>query len=62
MVANLGYRLRIDLQTIEMSHAHAGAYIAICTFHTKNSHYQLHCNGVTTYLKDNVMLYIQLWL
>ena len=39
---------RMDLVTIEISHANFGVCITICTIHPKNAHYLLHSKSVTT--------------
>ena len=57
-VRHLGFSIgqsdRMDLITIERSHANFGVCIIICTIHPKNARYLLHCNSVTTYSKANV--------
>ena len=45
---SIGQSERMDLITIEMSHAIFRVCITICTIHPKNAHYLLHFNSVTT--------------
>ena len=45
---------RMDLITIEMSHANFGACIVICTIHPNNANYLLHNESVTTCSDGNV--------
>ena len=54
---SIGQCDRMDLITIEMSHAIFGVCITMCTIHPRNARYLLHCNSVTTYPKDNVTTY-----
>ena len=51
---SIGQSDRMDLITIDMSHANFGVCMTICTIHPKNARYLLHCNNVTTYPEANV--------